>query len=84
VEVRWARMGPVMVTLRGRRAPRLARLLYLLLLVLAAPLVGCSSGGECDTCTSDDDCQTGFVCSTFSDGSRRCGSGVGASSCRVR
>lgn len=76
-------MGPVMATPRGRRAPRLARRLFLLLL-LAIPLVGCSNGDECDTCTSDDDCQTGFVCTSFSDGSQRCGSGVGASSCRVR
>jgi hypothetical protein len=65
----------------GRKA-WLARLLILVL--LAVPLVACNSGDECETCTSDDDCQTGFVCSTFSDGSQRCGSGVGSSSCRVR
>ncbi len=79
---RWARMSLVIAALGDGRAPVPARLL--LLLLLALPLVGCTSGDECDTCTSDDDCQTGFVCSTFSDGSQRCGSGVGSSSCRVR
>jgi hypothetical protein len=48
-------------------------------------LAGCSNnGGECDTCSVDTDCSSGFVCSTFSDGSKRCGSGTGASQCRVR
>ena len=58
--------------------------LLALLSVLVLPVLGCNSGDECDTCSSDDDCEAGFVCSTFSDGSQRCGSGVGASSCRVR
>ena len=53
--------------------------------VLAAtlvPLAGC--GKECDTCQSDDDCAAeGLVCVSFSNGSRRCGSGVGATTCRV-
>jgi hypothetical protein len=71
-----------MSTIRDGRKAWSAGLLILVL--LAVPLVACSNGGECETCTSDDDCQTGFVCSTFSDGSQRCGSGVGASSCRVR
>lgn len=57
----------------------------LLMLVLAAlPVIGCSSGDECDTCESDSDCKDGFFCTDFSDGSRRCGSGVGATTCRVR
>jgi len=75
-------MRSVIRALRDGRAAWPARLVFLLLLAL--PLAGCNNGDECETCTSDDDCQTGFVCSTFSDGSRRCGSGVGASSCRVR
>ena len=75
-------MSPVIGTMRDGRAPWAARLLILLL--FAIPLAGCNSGDECETCSSDDDCQTGFVCSTFSDGSQRCGSGVGSSSCRVR
>ena len=75
-------MGHVIGALRDGRVPWPARLLFLVLLAL--PLAGCSNGDECDTCTSDDDCQTGFVCSTFSDGSQRCGSGVGASTCNVR
>jgi hypothetical protein len=56
----------------------------LLPLVLALPLLACSSGDECETCTQDSDCQAGFVCSRFSDGSQRCGTGTGASTCRVR
>jgi len=51
---------------------------------LLLPLGACSSGQECDTCKSDDDCETGRVCSTFSDGSQRCGSGTGETECRVR
>ena len=53
-------------------------------------LAGCSSNGsECDMCTMDTDCTGGLVCSTFlnDDGtfnSKRCGSGTGASQCRVR
>lgn len=46
------------------------------------PLGGC--GKECDTCQSDDDCASeGLVCVSFSNGSKRCGSGVGATTCRV-
>jgi hypothetical protein len=56
----------------------------LVLLLAALPVLGCSSGDECDTCTEDADCQEGFLCTTFSDGSRRCGSGVGATTCRTR
>lgn len=56
-----------------------------LLLALALPLGSCgSSGAECDRCSSDDDCGSGLVCSTFDDGSRRCGTGTGETSCRVR
>jgi hypothetical protein len=61
--------------------PRLCRLGFLAALV-ALPLVSC--GSECDTCSSDADCEEGLVCARFSDGSQRCGSGVGASTCRVR
>jgi len=71
----------------SRTTKRPLRLLPALgVLVLAVfSLAGCSSNGsECDTCTMDTDCNTGFVCSTFSDGSKRCGSGTGASQCRVR
>jgi hypothetical protein len=61
---------------------RLSRLVLLVLTCL--PLLACDNGGECDECSVDADCTSGFVCSTFSDGSRRCGSGAGATSCRVR
>ena len=61
------------------------RVRWVLLLVLSAlPAIGCSKGGECDTCSTDSDCKSGFVCSSFSDGSKRCGSGLGATTCRVR
>jgi hypothetical protein len=56
----------------------------LLPLVLALPLLGCSSGDECDTCSQDSDCKDGLVCSRFDDGSMRCGTGTGATTCRVR
>ncbi len=54
-------------------------------ILLAIPAGSChSNGNECDSCSSDSDCKSGLVCSTFSDGSKRCGSGVGATNCRVR
>ncbi|HEX6739326.1 MAG TPA: hypothetical protein VF310_13695 [Vicinamibacteria bacterium] len=57
----------------------------ILMLVLAAlPVLACTKGDECDRCSGDSDCKDGFFCVTFSDESRRCGSGVGASTCRVR
>jgi hypothetical protein len=58
-------------------------LLLSLVLVICWPLVACTKGEECDVCTTDEDCKGGFVCSQFEDGSRRCGSGVGATTCRV-
>jgi len=65
---------------RTRRLPGL-----LLLLALALPFAGCgTTGDECAACSSDDDCKAGFVCSTFSDGSKRCASGLGSTSCRLR
>jgi hypothetical protein len=63
--------------------PRSRWLLYVVLSV--APLVAsCTRGNECDRCETDEDCQEGFVCSTFEDDSRRCGTGTGATTCRVR
>jgi hypothetical protein len=59
---------------------------WLLAAVLALmPLVSCTRGQVCDRCETDEDCQDANapVCTTFSDGSQRCGSGVGASTCRV-
>lgn len=56
---------------------------WLLACLLGAVLLGCTKNEECDTCSQDDDCQTGFVCSTFNDGSQRCGSGAGGTLCRV-
>jgi len=64
------------------RSPRMAELALLLLLALAVAGSG-SSGEECDSCSSDDDCKAGLVCSTFDDGSQRCGTGLGTS-CPVR
>ena len=60
---------------------RLSRLLLLVLLV--TPLLSCTKGNECDTCGSDSDCKEGFFCTAFNDGSQRCGSGIGATTCRV-
>jgi hypothetical protein len=58
---------------------------WLLALLLAAlPIMACTQGDECDTCSADEDCRSGFVCSSFDDGSKRCGSGLGATTCRVR
>jgi hypothetical protein len=58
---------------------------WLIAVVLALmPLASCTQGDECDRCETDEDCQEGFLCSDFSDGSRRCGTGVGGSTCRVR
>jgi hypothetical protein len=57
---------------------------FLLLAFAALPVLGCSSGDECDTCSTDEDCKDGFVCSSFEDGSSRCGSGLGVTTCRVR
>jgi hypothetical protein len=57
---------------------------FLLAAVLALlPIVSCTRGNECDRCETDADCQDGLVCSEFSDGSSRCGTG-GATTCRVR
>jgi len=76
-------MGHVTGTVRSLRATR-SRWLLVLILFLALPLAGCSSGEECDTCSTDEDCEAGLVCTEFSDGSMRCGSGLGASTCKVR
>ncbi len=69
---------------RGMEAMRKRIRAWGLLLALALPMSSCgSSGEECDRCTSDRDCTGGLVCSTFDDGSQRCGTGMGTS-CRVR
>jgi hypothetical protein len=53
--------------------------------LMALSLSGCggSKGQECDVCTQDSDCAaSGLVCVPFSDGSKHCGSGLGATQCR--
>ena len=65
---------------RAMRGAR--RLLVFTLLGLA--LVSCRKRDECELCSSDGDCKPGFVCSTFDDGSRRCGQGTGATFCAMR
>ena len=60
---------------------------WLIAVVLALmPMVSCTRGDGCDLCETDDDCQdeAAPVCTVFSDGSQRCGSGVGGTTCRVR
>ena len=63
------------------------RRLLLLTLMAALPVLGCSSGEECDTCDDDTDCEEGLVCRNFLDGDevvgKRCSSGVGATQCRM-
>jgi hypothetical protein len=39
---------------------------------------------ECALCTRTSDCQSPLICNSFSDGSLRCGSGVGATTCATR
>ena len=60
-----------------------------LVLAIGLAAAGCSSGGECDLCETDEDCQEDLICVNFLNDegeldSRRCGSGTGATSCRVR
>lgn len=63
---------------------------WLLLALLGAQLASaCGRADECEVCTTDSDCKPGFVCSSFLDGTgttvtKRCGSGVGTTTCRVR
>ena len=69
----------------SKAARRVSRGLLLLLVLMALPIGSCgSSGGECDSCSSDGDCKSGLVCAKFSDGSQRCASGAGTTQCRVR
>lgn len=63
---------------------RRARVLPAVVLVALTMLIACTKGDECDKCSTDADCKEGFFCSEFDDGSHRCGSGVGATTCRVR
>lgn len=60
---------------------KLSRLI--LAVLFALPLLSCSDGGECDSCSSDDDCNQGLTCRRFTDGSQRCGSGEGTTQCRT-
>jgi hypothetical protein len=61
------------------------RSLWLAAVLLASlPLAGCSDGGECDTCTTDEDCDADLFCVRFDDDSMRCGSGQATTQCRVR
>ena len=60
---------------------KLSRLV--LVLLCALPMLSCSDGGDCDKCSSDDDCNAGLVCVRFNDGSNRCGSGEGTTQCRT-
>jgi hypothetical protein len=63
--------------------------LLIALLASAVPMSGCSKGNECDSCSSDSDCQSGLYCRNFLDDNgnvvgKRCGSGQGLTTCRVR
>ena len=63
---------------------RRSRVLPALILAALTGLIACTKGQECDKCSSDTDCKQGFFCSEFNDQTHRCGSGVGATTCRVR
>jgi hypothetical protein len=52
--------------------------------LLGLPLLACTQKDECEACSADRDCRSGFVCSNFDDGGRRCASGTGATSCAMR
>jgi hypothetical protein len=67
----------------------MARAARLILVALALAAVTCTKGKECDTCETDSDCKDKSVCVNFKDDSgnvvgKRCGSGQGATTCRVR
>jgi hypothetical protein len=57
------------------------RFAVLLAALVIGALSSCASTEECGTCSGDADCRSGFFCSTFSDGTRRCASGMGDSTC---
>ena len=57
------------------------RLLVLFAAVVTFALSSCASTEECGTCSGDSDCRSGFFCSTFADGTRRCASGMGDTTC---
>jgi hypothetical protein len=59
----------------GRRALAMAAALII------GGLSSCGTTEECGTCSGDPDCRTGFFCSTFADGTRRCASGIGETTC---
>jgi hypothetical protein len=61
-----------------------ARVLPAIVLAALTMLIACTKGDECDKCSTDADCKEGFFCTEFDDQSHRCGSGVGATTCRVR
>jgi hypothetical protein len=60
------------------------RLLALIAALFLGALSSCASTEECGTCSADADCRSGFFCSTFSDGTRRCASGMGDTTCGKR
>jgi hypothetical protein len=51
---------------------------------LAASVIACGDSKECERCESDADCESeGLLCRNFpEDGSKRCASGIGATTCR--
>ena len=42
-----------------------SRWMLVLLLAAALPFAGCSKGGECDSCSNVDDCESGLTCQQF-------------------
>ena len=67
---------------------RRSRVLPAVILAALTGFIACTNGGECDKCSTDSDCKEEFICSNFlnPDGtlnSKRCGTGTGATTCRV-
>ena len=60
------------------------KLLMLALVIGTAALGSCAKTEECGTCSSDAECRAGFICATFTDGSKRCATGIGESTCARR
>jgi hypothetical protein len=63
---------------RSRQGPAMR---FLASAVLLLAVAACAAKEECEACSSDDDCAARLVCSSFDDGTRRCGTGTGSTSC---
>jgi hypothetical protein len=84
VPVPAAQKEVLMSALSSFVSPAVRRILVLAAVLSCLSLFGCNK--ECDKCTSDADCASSKdapVCRRFSNGDMRCGSGLGATTCRI-